>query len=86
MVDLTQAELGSIEKCLDELKIPSGAYRDGYRDCLKALFSISKSQELAIMMAKELSRILHQEGVVLIPVDVDGLLRRFTGESREDNK
>lgn len=83
MTELTKEELGQIEQTLDSLGIPSGVYRDGFRDCLKMMVRTVKSKEFADMMTRVAQQAffaaLEERGIVLIPVDVRGLVEAFRG-------
>ena len=53
---LTITELGTIEQILDVLGLRPGAYRDGFRDCLKIALTYSKSQEFTDLAVTEFHR------------------------------
>jgi len=80
---LTISELGSIEKGLDALGLPPGAYRDGYRDCMKAMFECFKSQSFIDLMVKECCQMFaeavksKEAGGVMDIFNKDGMMQKM---------
>lgn len=56
--ELTTEELGTIEKMLDSAKIPSGTYRDGFRDGLKMVLLTMKDEKFQQQMGNQIRQYL----------------------------
>ena len=80
---LTVSELGSIEKGLDALGLPSGSYRDGYRDAMKAMFECFKSESFIDLMVKECCQMFaeavksKEAGGVMDIFNKDGMMQKM---------